>query len=123
MQKVLGLPFTLRQKRLAKQREPLNETDFVEEIANCHGDRAAAALVWAHLQDWVYVEAFTPHPADDFGAVVGIADEELDEDLILGMFQRLNVPLPDKEFLVGFGPVRTPLLLARLVAQCRQGSR
>jgi hypothetical protein len=75
-----------------------------------------------YLQDWVYAEGFTPYPTDDLGAIFGIAEEELD-DLILGMFQSLNVPPPGKEFLAGFGPVNTPLSLARLEAQCREGAR
>jgi hypothetical protein len=121
--KLLGFPFTLRQKRLAQQRKPFDEREFIEEIANSHGDPAAAALLWAHLQDWVYAKGFTPYPTDDLGAVFGIAEEELDEDLVLGMFQSLNVPLPSKEFLEGFGPVTTPLSLAKLVTLCREGAR
>jgi len=72
------------------------------------------------LKDWTYSDAFTPYPADDLQNVFGIAEEELDEELILGILLELNVPLPSEESRQSIGPVQTPLQVASFVARCRR---
>jgi hypothetical protein len=116
---LLGLPFSDRQKRRGRQRKPLDEAEFVREIMVGGGDRAAAILVWKKLQDWVCAENFTPYPSDNLENVFGIAEEELDEDLILSILQELSVPPPSDEALSVFGRIDTPLRVAQLVARCR----
>src|SRR5688572_16990107 len=85
IQRLLGIPFTWRQRRLLDTRAPLDEAAFVDQVVAGGGDRAAAASLWARLRDWIYVEGFTPYPCDDLEHVYGIAEEELDEELVLGL--------------------------------------
>lgn len=115
------MPFRLRQKRLAKEREPLTESDFVASIANAGGDPEAARLVHQELQGWLYAEGFTPYPSDDLERIYGIAEEELDEDLILGVFKQIGLQPPNSEAVKVFGKVQTPLDVARFVKVARTG--
>lgn len=119
LKNLLSLPFSARQRRLARNRPPLSETAFVEHIAEQGGDEMAAVALWRHLREWA-VDDFTPYPTDSLGSVFGIAEEELDEDLILGILRELNVPTPSSEMLSQFGAVDTPLRVAQLVALCRK---
>lgn len=120
LKNLLGLPFSSRQRRLAQKRQALSETEFVQRIADQGGDALAAAALWSRLKDWTYVNDFTPYPTDRLGSVFGIAEEELDEDLILGILRELNVPTPSNEFLSEFGVIDTPIRVAQLVALCRK---
>jgi hypothetical protein len=119
IRKLLGLPFSYRQRRLGRERKPLDEAAFVHEITGDDGDHAAAILLWKRLQGWVYAENFAPYPSDDLEKVFGIAEEELDEDLILSILQELSVPPPSDEALSRFGRINTPLRVAQLVGRCR----
>jgi hypothetical protein len=49
-----------------------------------------------------------------------MAEEELDEDLILALLRDLDVPIPDEEVVREFDATWTPLQVARLVARCRR---
>lgn len=115
IQSILAMPFSLRQRRLAKERVPLSKAEFVARVSDMGGDQDAARLMHEKLNDWVYAQGFTPYPDDDLGKVYGMAEEELDEDLILSIFQQLGVPQPSKERIASFGVVDTPLRVAQLV--------
>jgi hypothetical protein len=120
MKKLLGLPFSLRQKRLAGDRMALGEPEFVQQIAEQGGDRMAAGVIWRFLRDWGYEDGFTPYPTDNLGSVFGIAEEELETDLVIGVLRELNIPMPTQELVDEFGAVDTPLRVALLVARCRE---
>lgn len=119
LQKILAFPFWSRQRALAKIRPPLSESDFVDLIDHSGGDRGAAAMIYSKLQDWVCHEGFTPYPNDSLGSVFGIAEEELDEDLILDVFVRLGLSMPPAREVTAFGAVDTATGIAQLVALAR----
>jgi hypothetical protein len=114
------MPFSARQARLAQKREALNEEEFVRRIAHDGGDRDAATVLWTKLVNSRYPDNFTPYPSDSLLKVFGIAEEELDEDLILAILNELNVRPPSKEVLSQFGVIDTPLRVAQLIALCRR---
>ena len=116
---LLGLPFSWRQRRLALTRSPTSQSEFVRQIVDEGGDASAAAAVWDHLKDWILVDGLTPYPTDDLAVVYGLAEEELEEDLILDVLQRLGVPIPGRKVLADFDAVWTPLDVAVLVARSR----
>jgi hypothetical protein len=119
IQKILALPFSKRQKILAKNRPRLSHADFTRAIVSGGGDEQAADLVRTKLQDWIYNESFSPYPEDSLSSVFGIAEEELDEDLILDVLMKLGVPTPSQQDVEAFGPIDTALDVARLVALAR----
>jgi hypothetical protein len=119
LQTILALPITLRQRRLAKQRPPMGERYFVEEIKRAGGDAEASILIRNHLLEWIYAPGFTPYPEDKFGYTYGIREEELDDDLILMVLQHLNIRPSTIEELAPFGVVDTPIQVAQLVKRAR----
>jgi hypothetical protein len=98
----------------------LTESEFVQRILEQGGDHMAAVAVWGRLREWCFVEGFTPYPGDSLAWVFGIAEEELDEDLILGILTELNLQPPNEQLLKDFGPVDTPLRVALLVGLTRR---
>ncbi|MGE5833238.1 MAG: hypothetical protein ACM4AI_02040 [Acidobacteriota bacterium] len=114
------LPFSLRQRHLARDRKALTETEFVRRIMDQGGDPDAAISAWGRLRDWGYEEGFTPYPEDSLGSVFGITEEEKDEDLVLSILKELDVPVPSQETINGFGKVETLLQIAKFVAFCRK---
>jgi hypothetical protein len=119
-ERLLGMPFSLRQKRLARRRPALTEMEFVTQVTEQGGDSTASVALWRMLRDWIYVPEFTPYPNDSLGSVFGIAEEELDEDLILGILRELELAVPSSQTILDFGAVDTPLRVAVLVALCRK---
>ncbi|MGI4720473.1 MAG: hypothetical protein ACRYGO_05110 [Janthinobacterium lividum] len=82
-------------------------------------DEDAAIFIRNYLLDWIYVPGFTPYPEDKFSYIYGIAEEELDEDLILMILRCLNVKLPRMDQLTPYGVVDTPIQVALLVRRAR----
>ena len=119
VQVTLTLPFSFRQQRLARKRRPMDESEFVQSIASDGGDDEAARLLYRALLDWVYVDGFSPRPADKLSVVYGIAEEELDEDLIRNIFQQLELNLPKFETIKEFGKIDTPVQIAQLIRYVR----
>jgi hypothetical protein len=106
---------------LATKRHALTQLKFIERIRDQGGDAAAAASLWRRLMaEWIYAENFHPEPTDDLSTTFGIAEEELDEDLILSILRELNIDPPPHQFVKGFGPIATPLQVAQFIARCRE---
>lgn len=97
----------------------MDESEFVQKIGAMGGDEEAAWLIRTRLLDWIYFAGFTPYPEDKLSQIYGIAEEELDEDLILGIFRHLKIEPPTAEALRAFGPINTPIQIAQLVRQVR----
>lgn len=87
----------------------MGESDFVQRITAEGGDRNAACLIRKRLLDWIYVSGFTPYPEDELSQIYGIAEEELDEDLILGILRHLKLNPPTAEALRALGTINTPI--------------
>jgi hypothetical protein len=119
IRQIIAFPFSLRQKRLANERAPLNADNFINAIRELDGDCDGAKLVYEKLKDWIYVTEFTPYPEDDLEKIYGIAEEELDEDLILSILNQTNIRPPSYDIVDKFGVIRTPLDVARFVKFCR----
>lgn len=119
MRRILTLPFSLRQQRLARERAALSGEDFVRKVVEGGGDPEAARQFHERLKDWICADGFTPYPEDDLGRVFGMAEEELDEDFLLGVFTEIGVVPPDRAQMARFGRVDTPLAAARLVSLAR----
>ena len=75
-----------------------------------------AEFLWNHLRDFSLVENFRPDANDDFLSIYGIADEELDDDIIASQLMKFgfDVDLADA-FSNEFDPIKTPLDVARFI--------
>lgn len=119
VQRFLARPFSTRQLALANNRPPLSQSDFVSRIAQAGGADDAATIIHSKLQDWIYHDGFSPYPDDSLGSVFGIAEEELDEDIILDVLNKLGLSAPPQQVVEAFGPIDTATDIARFVARAR----
>jgi hypothetical protein len=108
-----------RQRRAVRSRPSLTAHDFARLIQSCGGDAQAAHLIHKMLLRFVYARGFTPDPKDDLLYLYGIAEEELDEDLIAQVLSDLRIPAPSNHTIESVGSVRTPLDIAKLVRSAR----
>jgi hypothetical protein len=88
LDQVLQWPLYKRQRALAANRPVLTKNDFVGQISTTAIGRAAAELLWEELEALKVVDEFHPDPLDDLLKVYGLADEDLDEDIILAIIRR-----------------------------------
>jgi hypothetical protein len=119
MRSILALPFNVRQMRLKETRLPLTQEEFVKQVLSKGGDQEAALIVFQRLKDWIYVKGFSPYPEDNLVQVYGIAEEELDEDLILDLLHQLEIRVPTETKVLEFGRIDTPLKVAQFVSLAR----
>jgi hypothetical protein len=119
LQRLLALPFSARQRKLAQARTAIDVDAFVKLIGENGGDRAAAGFLWNLLSDSVFAKGFTPYPQDSFEVVYGLADEDKDDDVIRAAFEHLSISLPDKNTINAFGKIDSALSVAKFVALCR----
>jgi hypothetical protein len=115
IQFVVGLPFSIRQRRLAEIRAPLSKDEFTIRIASSEIGKKAADMLWCKLKESAMVEEFTPYPEDDLLHTYGLAEEDLDEDIILAIITCLGVSAPRPDLVRKIGPIRTPIDVIRLI--------
>ena len=112
---VFGMPFSLRQRRLESRRPPMSKQEFVERVASSEIGKSAASKVWEKLLDAAAINTFIPYPDDDILYTYGLADEDLDEDIILEILDALNRAVPSKHALRISGPIKSAADIVRLV--------
>ena len=112
---LLEWPLSARQLGLASSRQPIIRERFVAELASTETGKAAADLLWDKLNDAKVCDEFVPYPDDDLLWTYGLADEDLDDDIILAILVAVTANIPDEPFLKRFGPVDTPRDIIRLI--------
>jgi hypothetical protein len=114
---VVQLPFSWRQRRAVGLRADMTRERFIAALAVNELEERAAGLLWDKLLEVAIVPAFKPHPNDNFLKMYGLADEDLDEDVIIAIFKSLGLELPSSATLQNVGKVDSPsqfILLLRL---------
>lgn len=92
---------------------------FVADIAANSGDGQAADILWDCLLDSRVFEDFFPYPDDSFEVVFGIAEEELEVDLIERLFDEFRLKLPENQLVLEFGVIDSARRVAQFVSRCR----
>jgi hypothetical protein len=108
-------PLLLKQRRLAADRPPMSKESFVDAVASTDLGRSAANMLWEKLAEITICDQFTPYPDDDLLKAFGLAEEDLDEDLILEIIKATGSVAPDRNMLANFGSVNTPSDIIRLI--------
>ena len=109
------LPLALRQRRLASGRVPMTKEQFVRETATTELGELAAALVWDKLSVLKAHGDFSPYPSDSLLNVFGLAEEDLDVDIIMDILKRLNCAVPNQATVDAIGAINTPADVVRFV--------
>jgi len=117
LSRLLGGPFRKRQERLMLNRAHANRDIFIDH-ANDDFERCVAIKLWDHLRGWA-IPNFQPQIDDDLLKVYGIAEEELDEDILINYMKIFEISVPSKSSVYNFGPINTPLGIIRFLSMAR----
>ena len=112
---LLELPLRRRQRELASSRAPMARQTFIDLTASTDVGRAAAAMLWDKLSSLKVCEEFTPYPSDDLLSTFGVAEEDLDVDVITDIAKSLSRSVPDQATVEIFRAVATPAHVVRLI--------
>jgi len=72
-------------------------------------------MLWEKLLEVRADDQFSPYPDDDLLQVFGLAEEDLDEDVILEIITLTGSAVPSRDMLAKFGPVNTPADIIKLI--------
>lgn len=114
----LGLPYSARQRSLCRSRAPLDKPAFVAATSAAGGDEDAAAFVWDNLSQYVFYDGFTVYPEDSLYRLFGIANEEVDEDIVLAYLEKSGLSVPVAQQLAA-GEVDSALEICRFISKVR----
>lgn len=112
---LVQLPFSWRQHKARAHRDDMTRERFVAALATNDAEELAAGILWDKLIESAVVSDFRPYPEDDFLYLYGLADEDLDEDIILEIFSSLGRKPPNPSELQIVGPVSSPRDVIKLV--------
>lgn len=112
---VVQLPFSWRQSRARALRENMTQEKFSAALASDDVEERAARLLWDKLIEAAVVEDFRPGADDDFLRIYGLADEDLDEDIILAILVDLGFEVPEPSLIEQVGAIKTPREFIQLV--------
>lgn len=107
----LAFPFrSRRQKRLRGQRENVTWEVFSRGIEADPRNEEVIRLLWDHLRkDQAFVEDFRPLPEDDLAKIYAMGPEEVRDDLISPIAEKLNLDLSRYDFEgFDFASLKTP---------------
>lgn len=115
---LLEMPFSRRQRTLASERSPISKRCFIDGTASTDFGKMVASKLWDKLNLVKTIEELTPYPEDSLLDVYGLAEEDLDEDIILSLISDTGAAVPSIESLHDFGEIKTPLDVVRLIETC-----
>lgn len=114
---VVQFPFSWRQSRARALREDMTRDRFIHGLGSDELERQAAGMLWDKLIAVAVVPDFRPFPDDNFLYMYGLADEDLDEDIILAILTSLGRILPSPAVIRNIGPIASPKEFVQLVRQ------
>lgn len=89
-----------------KTRERYTKDNFQEQLSDAGGDSEVIEDVWTILTDHA-IDGFKPKPDDNLQYIFGLAEEELDEDVILKLLQTYGCRIPNEREIASMWPVDT----------------
>lgn len=100
-------PLYERQLRLKRDREGYTKENFISSLSENAISKDVAEDVWNILANMAVVEGFKPAPEDDLLNVFGLAEEDLDEDIVLMLLLKYKCNVPSDDEMRMFGPIAT----------------
>ncbi len=105
--RALEWPFYGRQKEIMTDRSACKKSDFVDYFIDIGIDEIVASAIWARLVEAAAFDGFMPHPEDDLEWVYGLAEEDLDEDLVLALIEQFGGYVQCEKELEAENPLKT----------------
>jgi hypothetical protein len=98
----------------------MSKERFIEEIVSAAGDHRAAASVWDTIVEFGFDASYSPYPDDALHHTFGIAEEELEEDLIIRTCHQVGRQIPTQAIVDEVGRIDTLRQVVQLVSRCPQ---
>jgi len=77
----------------------------------------AASRLWDLLVDAAVIEDFRPMPDDHFHWLYGLAEEDLDDDIILRLIDEMKIHRPEPKSVEDLVEISSPRDLIRLLSK------
>lgn len=90
-----------------KSRASYTKEDFARFFEQQNVPQKILDEVWDAIMDVAVIDDFRPHPEDNLEKDFGLADEDLDEDVILALLHRCGCRVPSMEEMLKMDPVDT----------------
>ena len=120
LQRILDWPFRGRQLRAMNLREGYTKDHFQEQLLNAGADTETIEQVWTLLADHA-VEGFKPKPEDNLQYLFGLAEEDLDEEVILALLEANGCHIPNESEVARMGPLDSVHDLVMFVSSLKPG--
>lgn len=120
---ILDFPFRSRQRKALRDRSSVSRDSFAAAIAEDGFEREAAFHLWDILVAESLIDNFRPLPDDDFHYMYGLAEEDLDEDVIMRLLSEFKLPLPSPKLVERIGPINSPRLLMSLIREIQSEAK
>ena len=106
----LTAPFRSRlQRRLREERKNVDMEAFVQALSADEQKAEAARALWELLRQQAFVPDFRPDPNDDLSEVYAIGPEEVRDDVIDPLLDRLGLSVSGIDFTgFDFASIATP---------------
>lgn len=95
----LQFPFRQRQKLALKARQEVSKCDFIAGVSGTDLEKRAAGLLWYLLVNAAMIDDFRLLPDDSLYHMYGLAEDDLDEDIILFIIRELGLRYPTLQLL------------------------
>jgi hypothetical protein len=100
-----------------KDRNAYSKDDFIGFFLARDVSREIADETWSVLAQTAVIEGFKPRPEDELTRTFGLAEEDLDEDVVLPLLQRCKCRVPPPSEIEGMKPLETVADLVEFVSQ------
>ena len=117
---VLQWPFRGRQERLMKDRDSYTRSDFSQFFLARDVPQKIVDEVWDALVEAAVVTEFRPKPEDQLLKTFGLAEEDLDEDVVLPLLKSCGCRIPTSDEVAHLKPLETVADLVEFVSRLRQ---
>lgn len=114
---ILEMPFSARQRRIALERKPITEEEFVSIAAKTEIGRRASIILWNKINEIKVVNELTPYPEDCILYIYGLSEEDLDEDIILYIIKEMKLNIPTSEVINKVGKIEKLIDIIYLIEQ------
>jgi hypothetical protein len=104
-----------RQQRWVHSRQGYSREDFTSHFAGSGVDVTVAQRTWDALLLAAEIDGFKPHPMDSLLHVFGLADEDLDDDVVLPLLIQCGCRIPSPQETMRMRPVETVADLVHFV--------
>lgn len=104
-----------RQSLLMKDRSLYEEFDFISDLGG-KGVGGIEGEVWRILRGMAFVPDFRPHPLDSLDKIYGIGGEEIRDEIVEPIINRLNMEIDRNRIgLVNFDDCQTPVDIVNVI--------